>query len=260
MTVPKVHVAAPLVAPYRFGAFSVVQFPAEVDTKSEAGLRWTSSACGTTVGVTSNPCVTDSDAAALTADTEFCQELTAEPFTVYTYAEDTLRRSDPDEVARRFSGAEQFGVEAQVFAALDAAVPAPVDVSTLGSGAEGVRLALAYVEQRLAELTKGDGIIWCDRFAGSVLGDHLRRDGGVARTQLGTPVVAAPGFSDYATDGVPTSVTFYATGPTVAYRSEVETLPALIPATNERATLVQRTYVIGWDCGAVGATVNLAAA
>lgn len=245
-------VDAPDHGPYRFGLFSLPEFNVGGD-RDGFGLTWRSEACAET-GITYDVCL-DPAVADLTSTTVACVEPQFDPFVVYAYLTDSMiveAGSDDADLARtRFLNVEQYAVEKALEARLSAAV-APVAV--LGTGEFSVRQALAQVEQALAVTVKGRGVIHMSRFAATLLADRLKVEGGQLRTALGTPVVAGGG---YATDALPTAVTVYGTGPMVARRSGIEVVSAPRYDINSMSEIAQRTYVIGWDCGAVGATATL---
>lgn len=241
-------VAAPATTPYRFGLFSVVAPAADADTAWEGlGLQWRSMACALP-RVTYDPCIVD-DVDPLAADT-YCTIPQFQPFTVYQQTGDTLRNTSRsvDETRARLLEVEQFGVERQLWDDMASVV---TEVST-GSLIEG----LALVEQMLVEAYPATGIIHMNRYSAIRLGDQLVVEGGRLTTRLGTPVVAGGGYGAVA-GADPSTAAIYGTGPIVLRRGLVDTATVPTPESNDVASLAFRTYVVGWDCAAVGSTVTL---
>lgn len=237
-------VPAPAVRPYRFGLFSVVPPTPEVgDAWEGTGVTWVS-ACPTP-RVTHNPCIVDvvPDMTALAG----CTRPEFDPFTVYDLTEMTTRRED--EAMRtatdRLAASEQFAVELMLWDAVATAVTEVV--------AGGLTEALAFVEQALVEAYPGEGLIHMNRYTALMLDGKLEREGGKLTTITGTPVVAGGGYAPI--DGAePTTLAIYGTGPVVLRRGATQAIPTRDTSSNRSYALAYRTYVIGWDCAAVGAT------
>lgn len=243
-------VDAPPVTAYRYGLFSVVPPAADAASDWEGfGITWSSVSCATP-RVTLNECVTGAEVDPLVFDT-VCTNPEFQTFTVYAGTKGTMRRRDSlvTMTRDRLLEVEQFGVEAELWALLGAAVTEVAQTSLVAG--------LALVEQMLVEAYPGQGIIHMSRYAAIRLGDQLRQDGGRLVTLLGTPVVAGGGYDQVA--GVaPTTVDIYGSGPLVLRRGQVHPPEAITtPGTNDVVALAQRTYAVGWDCAAVGVTVTL---
>lgn len=241
-------VAAPAATPYRFGLFSVVAPAADAESTWEGfGVQWQSMGCALP-RVTFDPCIVD-NVDPLELDS-YCVIPQYQPFTVYQQTASTPRNQTRDIAATRarLLEVEQFGVERQLWADLAADV---TEVAT-GSLIEG----LALVEQMLVEAYPATGIIHMNRYSAIRLGDQLVVEGGRLTTRLGTPVVAGAGYGAV-TGADPTTVSIYGTGPLVLRRGLVDEVSVPTPESNDVAVLASRTYVVGWDCAAVGSTVTL---
>lgn len=243
------QITPPPATAYRYGLFSVATPEPAADGSWEGmGVEWVSQAC-TTPRVTYDPCIVDV-VPPLTADT-FCQSVQTEPFTVYEMTDANLRNRAASEAAvrDRLNEVEQFAVEAALWTNLDAAVT-EVTVN-VGSLLE----ALAFVEQDLVERYPALGVIHMNRYAAILLGDSLVREGGKLTTMLGTPVIAGGGYGAIA--GVaPANTTIYASGPVVLRRGAVQTTTVLDQDINRATAMAYRSFVVSWDCAAVGATAT----
>lgn len=125
---------------------------------------------------------------------------------------------------------------------------APVDLGEFGDAL----LALAAIEQGLAEQYGSLGVIHMSRATATLLGKHLDKRGGRLYTRgLDTPVVAGTGYPDNAIVG---------SGALLGYRGDVITSSnrpgdLLDRADNVMYAVAEREYVIGFDpCPVVVAT------
>lgn len=130
---------------------------------------------------------------------------------------------------------------------------APVD---LGNFADEL-VALAAVEQGIAENYGSQGVIHMSRTTATLLGKHLEKRGGRLFTRaLDTPVVAGAGYPDGVIVGSPALF---------GYRGEI--LPSsnrpgdlLDRANNTLYAIAEREYLIGFDpCPVVRATIAVEA-
>jgi hypothetical protein len=255
MTGLAINVTAPAVQPYRFGLFSVAPGrPPEDSHFGTVGLvGWESAWCGGAVGVTGSPCVQDNPAA-IAIDSTVCNFSQFQPFWVYAYSQASagawLAPELEDEARARLADGEQYGVEVQLWAALDTAV---TQVAVTGAPQ-----GLAYVEQLLAQTYKAQGVLHMGRYAAQYLAGigALEPDGQVLRTKLGTPVVAGGGYQQVA-GTLPTTFDVFATGPLAVTAGAATILPATIDrAVNDIHALAFKPYAAGWDCTAVGVTIT----
>lgn len=254
-------VEAPAAVPYRFGLFSQITprtselTGAGLDEHWRLGVQWMSQACGD-AKITTGPCI-DDEVGPLTPD-NYCSVSQFDPFTVYAYNNDAVPGFSMDEdvanaVARLTNGEQEA---AETFLWNTATAKIGLDVVDLTAYPLGY--GLGYIEQVLAELYGGQGVIHVNRLTATMLTDQLRIEGGRLFTLLGTPVVAGAGYEKIGVTA-PTEGLIYGTGPLVMYRGDVDTRQTAIDkATNQTSIIAQRDYVIGWDCVAVGAEVSLA--
>jgi hypothetical protein len=241
-------ITAPAWVPYRFGLASILSFPAEAD-HWRMGVEWQSPACGQAAQVTTDECITG---VAATPKTPFlCPGVQqAAPFTVYAY-DDLPTVGTTAEEQRAWARAvldagEWPAVEQYVAAALEAEIGA-TPASDLGAGASPAD-ALGMIEDALALAYGGQGAVLTSRRGATILfaAGALRLEGSRLVTALGTPVaalahpVAAPG-----------SFPIYGTGALFGWRSDVDVIEAVNTATNRWSLVAERTYLVGWDCGAV---------
>ena len=204
--------------------------------------------------MTTGSCI-DPDVEALLRD-RVCSQFKYEPFTVYNYSTDaipghTLEQHRANAVARLTNG-EQRTVESVLWSRLVTADPIPTDMT----GVPGW-LGLGYVEQTLAEQYGSQGVIHMNRYAATALAMHLRVEGGVMRTLLGTPVVVGGGYDPLPGQVSDTAVMF-GTGPLIMYRGDIDTREnAIDKRLNDVSIVAQRDYVLGWDCVAFSAEIAL---
>lgn len=242
-------VDAPAPTQLRFGLFSVVTPTPDADTSWEGmGITWLSQFCAS-IGVTYDPCIVDNvdDLAAST----YCTQPQYQPFTVYELSEVTTRNEATNEAnARaRLAEVEQVAVESQLWPLLATAV------TEVSAGIGSVLEALAFTEQALGEAYPAQGVIHMSRYAATLLAPDLVREGSRLTTPLGTPVVAGAGYGEIS-GAAAANVSIYGTGPLVMRRGAVQYVTTRDLTTNRSFALAYRTYVIGWDCAAVGATAT----
>lgn len=252
-------VSAPAVVPYRYGIFSVATprvaqlDGAGVDDHWRLGVVWESEACGE-ASITYNSCI-EPETPALITD-RVCRLLEYPAFTVYAYNTDsipgkTLVEHEQNAVARLLNG-EQKAVEGQLWSQLLAADPVPTDMTAFPGW-----LGLGYVEQAIAETYGSEGVIHMNRYAAAALALHLKVEGGMTRTLLGTPVVVGGGY-DPLPSPINSTALIFGSGPLAIWRGDIDTREnAIDKALNDVSIVAQRDYVVGWDCFAVGARVEL---
>lgn len=234
-------VEAPPVVPYRFGLFSAVDPRPLDDPHWRLGVRWESDACGQ-LAAAFDPCLVE-DVDALEPDPR-CVIASFDPFTVYAFATDSLGSGDVDAKAvARLTNGEQHAAEAALWGLLTGAAT-PVDLSE-----HTPEVALGWVEQQIADVYGGLGVIHANRQTVTVLGDAVEREGSRLVTRLGTPVVAGGGYGS--------GLLIVGSGPIVMYRSAIETWSAPDRRTNSASTIASRTYLVGYDCTPVAAEFSL---
>jgi hypothetical protein len=253
------EVTAPPAIPYRFGVFSVVEprtaqlEGVTVDEHWRLGVQWVSEACAL-AEVTFGNCI-EPEVAGLISD-RTCAEFQYDPFTVYAFNTDaipghTLSQHEANAIARLTNG-EQRAVESVLWQKLLAADPVPTDLTMFPAW-----IGLGWIEQQLAEQYGSMGVIHMNRYAATALSLHLRIEGGVMRTLLGTPVIVGGGYDPTPNPIVDTAVVF-GSGPVAMWRGDIDTREnAVDKALNDVSIVAQRDYVLGWDCVAVSAEISL---
>jgi hypothetical protein len=246
------------VTPHPYGVDSVVAATTPGDPHWMAGVEWTSNVCGGARYTTASVCDDATDN--FTLD-RWCKLMGFDPFTVYSWSETSTfsGRNEGGEAQAidRLRAGEQAAVEMRLRELLAAAVPSPtaVAVSTY-AGTEKLLGGLAFVESKLRGQYPGNGVIHLDVFGASLLSAYLRPQGNRLLTALGTPVAVEASAGDLAAT-VPTTSTIYGTGPLVLFRGTEDVTTVLNRDVNDWIGQASRTYIVGWDCVAVGATVTL---
>lgn len=246
---PRVEVPAPSLVPYPSGLFSVVSPSPFTDVHAEAGVWWRGVACGE-VGLTTGTCTIDSPVEPKDYNV-VCSTSFGTSFTVYARSNESLGGSPTDEkfeaARQQLLAGEQWAVERFLWDELVASIT-PV-TGNAGSFQEGVAMA----EQLIAWNYGGAALLHLSRYSAIMAQDALVREGGRLLSLLGTPVVAGGGYGDNPPAVTPgQSGLVIATGPLVIFRSEIiENGRTYDQAVNSVDALVERTYVIGWDCAAI---------
>ena len=245
-------VAPPQVRP-RLHGLTTTFLPRDLGTHERLGVTWPGSGvCGGVVSTTDDECLSGDSQAALTLIDACLAGGTADRYTVYSYVNqslfDTLGQ-DPAYVSApdsAFTYAEAPKVEGLFWAAAKAAAIA--DSAALGAQ-PSLLDALADVEQYLAENYNGLGVIHLTPRAAVLLGDDgLVRPSGTLTTRTGTPVVIGAGYNG--ADGL----MVLGTGAPVLFRAGTpQQVEANDTTHNSGTVLIQRTWLIGWDCVAVTA-------
>lgn len=246
-------VAPPQVRP-RLHGLTTTFLPRDLDAHSRLGVQWPGSgACGGVVSTTDDECLSGSGQAALTLIDACLTGGSAERHTIYSYVTQSLfdrLNSDPAYTAdpdNAFNYAEAPAVEAIFW---NEAVAASIaDTANLGPQ-NSLLAALAEVEQYLGENYNGLGAIHLTPRAAILLGDDgLVRPSGTLTTRTGTPVVIGGGYDG--DDGL----MVLGTGAPVLYRAGTpQQVEANDTTYNSGTVLIQRSWLIGWDCVAVTAT------
>jgi hypothetical protein len=243
-------VEAPAAVPLRYGIFSVAEPRLTTDDHWRLGVQWETQACSP-AKITTGPCI-DESVEPLVGD-DFCAILQYEPFTVYAFDDmeipgHTLADHQAHAIARLING-EQYAVEAQLWSQI---TTAPLVVTTDLSGAPS-GVVLGYIEQMLANNYFGEGVIHMDRITATHFWEFIDVSGGRLQTRLGTPIIVGGGYGSM-TDPPANEFYIYGTGPVVVYRGEIDTRQSAIKKeTNQVSYIAQRDYVLGYDCGGVGA-------
>lgn len=237
---PTIEVPAPTFTPFD-GLFSVVPAQPMPSPHHEVGVWWRSVACGA-VAVTQEACTVDSEVTPLDPNV-VCQVNGSIAFTVYARSDESIGGGDLDEkfqaAREQLLAGEQAAVEATLWGVL-ATQTTPV-------AADSYSDAVGEAERLLAASYGGRGLLHMDRRTAMNAHAVIERDGGRLASLLGTPVVSGGGYGT--TRGL-----VIATGPLVIFRSEIIDLGRHYDQdVNSIDGLVERRYVIGWDCIAVAA-------
>lgn len=252
---PDVEVTAPALTPYPFGLFSFA--PDTLDVRAAGGgVWWRSLACGQGVGVTFAPCQVDDEVPELDVNVA-CAVSRAASFTVYARSDEV---TVGDTLERKFArakdvliGGEQFAVEQALWALLQTATAAPT-----GFTADHVQTAVALAEAHARKVYGGTPVIHVSPFTATQGPFAFHAEGQRMRTMLGTPVIVGGGYGG---DDLPAdeSGDVIVTGALVVHRGETFDLGQVFDRkVNNIAAVVERTYVVGWDCFA--ARIEYAAA
>ena len=238
------RVEAPAVAPHPYGLFSVASPESPSGTDWQIGISFESWAC-LDANVTRSSCI-DGLADAPPKEFEVCPNTqSVKPFTVYSGVKLT---GQSQEVARSEStailqNAEEYAAEKGLWASLGTAVTESAALSPIG--------ALALVENGLATGYMGLGVIHMTPGMAVRLGTTvLIEKGNHLETIAGTPVVVGSGYAAAAPQAI------YGTGQLKIMRGPVDTVEAFALSVNDLLVLAERTYVVAWDCYAVGSLVS----
>lgn len=139
-----------------------------------------------------------------------------------------------------------------------------VTTVTGGSGSICVEVALGLLEAQLASCFNGQGIIHASLELIALLDNAylIERVDGQLLTGAGNIVVAGAGYSGAGPDGVLGANVrwMYATPPVFGYRSEPRVTPpesTLNRSLNSVSAIIERNYVLGYDCCLLGVPVSL---
>jgi hypothetical protein len=278
----------PAFTPLKYGLLSAAEIVTDADPHWQVGIQWQPDACAADRSVTAfcwagGPA---SGTPAKIPSASGAASTAAEPYTVYAYTtcapvgwgdrlEDMIARAtrqlDAGEgraVERVFwAGAPDGGPTVFPHLAHDAQVlanpqgPMTVELqpaATVVTGTFRIIDAVAAVEGALAACYGGEGVIHipCDALTGLAAMGALVRDGPNIRTWAGNKVAVysanlktAPDHSTAAAG----SAWVYGTGAVWAWRSPVKPAgqkPSSFVGRNDNSTVyvVERTYVIDWDC------------
>lgn len=187
------------------------------------------------------------------------------PFTIYARAEcNAVGFSDPQDVARaRVALVENREVEHAfsrfVLGAVGARLP-------LGDTAVGIKQALGTLEADAGLFYGGAPVLHAPRWTDGYFEDRRllqpnKDTGAVRRTHLASRMAFGAGYFDnpFAPATPPASGTFWllATGTVRAWRSEVFVNETFTTATNLRAAIAERTYLLDADCYRAAVLVDL---
>lgn len=248
-TPPAIEIAAPAVIPAPFGLFSIGFQPAPADLGWMGGVWWIVNGCND-VGITYGVCNVDSVVPALTPNVT-CDIATAQSFTVFARSDQSLGGAPVAQRQQRardvLQAGEQHAVEQMLWQMLLAATPSPATPA-----AATHTEAIARVEGLIRDSYGGTPVLHMSPFTATMIGwDALRVDGGNLLSFLGSRVVAGSGY-DVANPGAATPVSVIGSGNVVVLRGDIMDVgDSYNRDTNQHDALVERTYVVGWDCTVV---------
>lgn len=246
---PSVEVASPALVPYPYGLFSVAPAATPADPHFRAGVWWRSVSCGQGVGTTFGRCSVDDDVPALDENVS-CDIVTSSAFSVYARSdESTGGGSIADKQGRArevLLGGEQFAVETMLWSLLQTATAAPAGT------ADDVLEGIAIAEALIAAAYGGTATLHMGRYAASMAQYFSLKDqGSRLYTGLGANVVAGGGYGTPPTASDPQH-DIIATGQLVVMRTDIFDVGQHIDRrVNNIDAVVERTYVVGWDCTAL---------
>jgi hypothetical protein len=285
---PRQFVAPPSFTPLPYGLLSTlgdnIRTPA--DGHWQAGVSW-ESLCAEG-GTTYDECLVVTGTGAAPAppppsktETTALTRRGAYPFTVYTKMDCSAvgfwDRAD-ELINRGFTQSEQWQVENALWTgtaggrpvvyphlAANAQLVDPqagdIVIQTAATPVSGISTAVDIVEgiglleSALADCYDGVGVIHVPRVLAAALADSmlLVRDGSRYRTPNGNLVVLGAGYRGTNPAGATISgqVTVYATGAMFIYRARARIMNgsgAFNRAENTLEAIIERNYLIGWDC------------
>lgn len=268
---PPLYVSAPVVEPYSFGLFSVLQTPATSDPHWRCGVQWEPLTCTPARAYPIDQCPPPDPVPTKEVDDEVpLGEATG--FVIYDgYRCRLPGRSEEQEVRDRAVQSlllgEQRAVEAAFWtgsagntphlASPDANVLNAVNPPTVAD-ALSMPSALAALEECAGTSYAGQPVIHAPRGASAIMAAHqlLQRSGSRLTSWAGTPIAFYGGSPNTGPDGTAApdgTMWLYITSPVMAYRSEVAVYPdtlaqALNRTTNEVFIVAEREWVLGFDC------------
>lgn len=278
------YVEAPPFAPARYGLWSVVNEAIDADAHWQAGVDYQPNPCGEANAVLDN-CPTG-DELVKTPTADGLPVIGAQPFTLYSWIDCSvtgfdgmaemrsiaaLTNGEARGLERAFwTGAAQGGT---VYPHLAANTPVLEALSgttlqtaaTVVTGTFDIVEGLGRLEGALSECYGGEGVIHIPTSAlpHLVAWNLVVKDGERLRTWYGNRVaVYAPNVRTGPDGTTPASNAWlYATGAITARRSDARPTStvreAVNRAKNSLVMLVERTYVVGWDCCHLAAQVSL---
>jgi hypothetical protein len=178
----------------------------------------------------------------------------AEPFGVYILREcrsvGDINRAK-DWATKMLTLAEERGVEAELWARMNAATPTNIT----GATDLAPEISLAQLEENIAGRYDGAAVIHVSTDLGSYLGTKgaIERHGNHMETVIGNWVVIGAGYPRTGPGGVPAAGDewMFATGNLFVDRSNAEVRGPFLaesPRDNTQVVLAERVYVVGWDC------------
>lgn len=271
MIAPPYYVAAPPVAPHRFGLYSAATVREDAQERFQVGVEWEPTR-QTAARAASHECLDDYSAGYPLVLDGGVGLVTVTPFVVYgTYSCPAASRPIADARGRAEAAllnGEERAVEREIADGAVGASPAFADADNLTPAGGAVSLCdgLGILERALGELSVGVGVVHAPR----LLAPHLSRDGIVTRqgqhleTMVGTHVVTGAGY-DAAVQGGPSALPdgeawLVATGRPQVWRGPTMTTPQddlqVQRDTNMLEIVAQRAVAVGWSGPTVAVRVE----
>lgn len=133
-----------------------------------------------------------------------------------------------------------------------------------GGAAVDIVQGIGILESALAACYDGVGVLHLPRSLAPAMAEAmlLVNEGGRYRTPNGNIVIFGSGYTGSAPDGTTSadSVYVYATGSLMIYRSPtymINGVEALVREDNTLKPIVERQYLLGWDCCHIGVNITL---
>lgn len=282
------YVSAPPFAPARYGLWSVVDQPIDSDPHWQAGVDYQPNPCGAANATTDN-CPSGSDIVK-TPTADGLDTVGAQPFTVYAWIDCSATGFVEDAELRgmaALTNGEARAIEAAFWTGSSIAGPDTVfphlaadaavvetglsqtviqTAATVVTGTYDVVEGLGRLEGALSACYGGEGVIHVPSSAVAHLATNglIMKDGERLRTFYGNRVAVYSPDPRVGPDGTTPASNgwFYATGAITGRRSDPKIVPnniagALNRSKNSMVQLVERTYVIGWDCCHLAVQVSL---
>lgn len=268
----------------RYGLLNVIEPITVTDPHAFAGgVTWEQDLCTSVESLIDNCPPATGHTKSLERDLEFCS---ADPFVIkgsFTCSTVGKNPAEAFEIARRrllaweshelervlWTGQSANGQINPSFAfGNDECDLLPEDLSP--TGCQNVVSAIALLEDRLADVVPGGGIIHAPYGLAAYLAQShlLERVGDVYYTPTGTPIIFGAGYDGTGPGGVapdPGCTWLYATGPLGIWRSNIFMIPEDLKEgvrrnINNVEVYAERFYAIGFSCAlfAVRATLSCA--
>lgn len=294
---PRLNVNAPTFTPIPYGLLSAlgteIRSPGGADGRHwQMGVQWESLCASATT--TFDPCISVTGSAGLEvgpapvkAETTEYVRYGATPFTVYAEIDCSAPgfwdRAN-DDINNVFTQSEQWQVErafwtgvaggqtvvyphlAEDAEVVESGVVLQTAATIVTGGTYDVVEGMGRLQGALADCYDGIGVIHVPRSLEPALTDAglIVREGPRYRTTQGHTVVLGGGYTGSSPAGVSSgeSAYIYATGAMFIYRGSAQTITGELfnRETNLAKAMIERTYVIGWECCHLAINISLGGA
>jgi hypothetical protein len=283
----------PQFTPLRYGLLSAADEAPDSDAHWQLGTVLQGNLCAVPATVTGGPCRATGITKAPTVTG--VPSTAAEPFSVYAWIDcspighgdnladlvartrQLLTNGEGRAVEHVFWTGQASNGEVRPHLAADATVDATamgamtVELQSAATVVSGSPLApvnaLSLLEGELARCYGGEGIIHVPAGAVALLSNlgMIRAEGAVLRTRLGNKIAAYASGNREGPDGTAPGAGlawWYATGQVIFRRTPIKELGRkpgdfVNRATNDTVFVVERTYVLDWDCCHLAAQVTM---